>query len=127
MFRVTGYRQAMRELGFLFVILFLFTTPLAFPVGGEREAKAAEDLSGKVDDLVDIKEINPRIIVEIKYATEDNFTKKKLYESNKCFLRRSTAFKLDALQRKLEGMNPALFIRPSRSVRFRIAPSGRSS
>jgi D-alanyl-D-alanine dipeptidase len=108
MFRVTGYRHAIRELAFLFVILFLFTTGIAFPVGREREAKAAEDLSGKGDDLVDIKEINPRIIVDIKYATEDNFTKKKLYESNKCFLRRSTAFKLDTVQRKLEGMNLGL-------------------
>jgi len=108
MFRVTGYHHAIRELAFLFVILFLFTAGIAFPVGREREAKAAEGLSGKVDDLVDIKEINPRIIVDIKYATEDNFTKKKLYESNKCFLRRSTAFKLDTVQRKLEGMNLGL-------------------
>ena len=59
-------------------------------------------------DLVDIKEINPRIIVDMKYATEDNFMKKKLYDSNKCFLRRSTAFKLDTVQRKLEGMNLGL-------------------
>jgi D-alanyl-D-alanine dipeptidase len=98
----------MRELAFLIVILFLFTTGIAFPVGREREAKAAEELSGKADDLVDIKEINPRIIVDIKYATEDNFTKKRLYESNKCFLRRSTASKLDTVQRKLEGMNLGL-------------------
>ena len=35
--------------------------------------------------LVDIQKINPRIIVEIKYATEDNFTGKKLYDVPKCF------------------------------------------
>jgi len=108
MFKATGYRHAILELAFLFVILFLFTTGIALPVCREREAKAAEELSGKADDLVDIKEINLRIIVDIKYATEDNFTKKKLYESNKCFLRRSTAFKLDTVQRKLEGMNLGL-------------------
>ena len=108
MFRVTGNHHAVHELAFLFVILFLFTAGIAFPVGREREAKAAEDLSGKVDDLVDIKEINPRVIVDMKYATEDNFTKKKLYESNKCFLRRPTAFKLDTVHRKLEGMNLGL-------------------
>jgi D-alanyl-D-alanine dipeptidase len=39
-----------------------------------------------VADLVDIKEVNSRIIVDIKYATEDNFTKKSLYDSNICFL-----------------------------------------
>jgi D-alanyl-D-alanine dipeptidase len=108
MFNVTGYRQAVRERAFFFVILFLFTSGFAFPVFAEKEVKAAEGLSGKVDDLVDIKEINPHIIVDMKYAAEDNFVKTKLYDSNTCFLRRSTASKLDTVQRKLEGMNLGL-------------------
>ncbi len=102
------YRHAIQKLGFFFVLLFLFTTGLAFPVYREKEVKAAEGLTGKVDDLVDIKEINSRIIVDMKYATEDNFVKKKLYDSNTCFLRKSTAFKLDTVQGKLEGMNLGL-------------------
>jgi len=108
MFNVTDYRQAVRERAFFFVILFLFTSGFAFPVFAEKEVKAAEGLSGKVDDLVDIKEINPHIIVDMKYAAEDNFVKTKLYDSNTCFLRRSTASKLDTVQRKLEGMNLGL-------------------
>jgi D-alanyl-D-alanine dipeptidase len=44
----------------------------------------------------------------MKYATEDNFTKQKLYEANVCFLRRSTALKLDRVQRDLEGLNLGL-------------------
>jgi D-alanyl-D-alanine dipeptidase len=59
-------------------------------------------------DLVDVTEINPRIIVDMKYATEDNFTKRKLYEANICFLRRSTALRLDRVQRELEGLNLGL-------------------
>ena len=107
-FKATDYGHAKQELVFWLVLLFLFTTGVAFPVGREKEAKAAEDLTGKGYDLVDIKEINPRIIVDMKYATEDNFVKRKLYDSNTCFLRRSTAIKLDTVQRKLEGMNLGL-------------------
>ena len=108
MFSVTDYRQAIRERAFFFVILFLFTSGFAFPVFAEKEVKAAEGLSGKADDLVDIKEINPHIIVDMKYAAEDNFVKTKLYDSNTCFLRRPTASKLDTVQKKLEGMNLGL-------------------
>ena len=60
------------------------------------------------DDLVDIKEINPRIMVDMRYATEDNFIGKKLYDSNACFLRRSTALKLNTVQRELEKMDLGL-------------------
>jgi len=52
--------------------------------------------------LVDIEKINPRIKVEIKYATEDNFTGRRLYDVGKCFLRRFVAVKLDSVQRELE-------------------------
>jgi D-alanyl-D-alanine dipeptidase len=66
------------------------------------EVKTAVNLARKADDLVNIKEINPRIMVDIKYATEDNFTGKKLYDSNACFLRRLTALKLNTVQKELE-------------------------
>ena len=58
--------------------------------------------------LVDIQKINPRIIVEIKYATEDNFTGKKLYDVPKCFLRKFVALKLDSVQRELEKVGLGL-------------------
>ncbi|MCX7762433.1 MAG: M15 family metallopeptidase [Candidatus Kryptonium sp.] len=52
--------------------------------------------------LVDIQKINPRIVVEIKYATDDNFTGRKLYTVSRCFLRKFVALKLDSVQRELE-------------------------
>ncbi|CUT02529.1 D-ala-D-ala dipeptidase [Candidatus Kryptobacter tengchongensis] len=52
--------------------------------------------------LVDIQKINPRIKIDIKYATEDNFTGRKLYSVPKCFLRRFVALKLDSVQKELE-------------------------
>jgi len=74
---------------------------------GEAKAEAPVRL-GKVPDIVDMKEVNPRIIIDMKYATEENFARKRLYDSNICFLRMSTAAKLDAVQKKLEGMNLGL-------------------
>ena len=83
------------------------TTP-ASGARGEAKAEASASTPGKAADIVDLKKVNPRIIIDMKYATEDNFTKKRLYDSNTCFLRKSTAAKLDAVQKELETMNLAL-------------------
>jgi len=53
-------------------------------------------------DLVDLQTINPRIRLDIRYATEDNVTKVKLYPSAKCFLRKAVADRLNQVQKKLE-------------------------
>jgi len=109
MFRVRDYRHALQKPVFLFLSLFFFfTAGFVFPVFGEEHGNTANPLIAKMDDLVDLKGTNPRIIVDMKYATEDNFVKKKLYDSNTCFLRRSTALKLDSVQKKLEGINLGL-------------------
>jgi D-alanyl-D-alanine dipeptidase len=81
---------------------------VAFTAWGEANAETSPHPSGKAVDLVDIKEVSPRIIVDMRYASENNFTKKKLYDSNTCFLRKSTALKLNEVQKKLEGMNLGL-------------------
>jgi len=81
---------------------------MASTVSGETKTEISVHPSGKAADLVDIKEVNPRIVVDMRYATEDNFTKKKLYDSNTCFLRKSTALKLNEVQKKLEEMNLGL-------------------
>ena len=100
-------RHTILPLAILFVI-FILTTGTAFSAWGETKEEAPVGSPGTAADLVDIKEVNPHIIVDMKYATEDNFTKKKLYDSNTCFLRRSTAVKLDAVQKELERMNLGL-------------------
>jgi D-alanyl-D-alanine dipeptidase len=92
-------------LALLFVTFVSFVPGMAFRTLGEtKEAQP----SRKVADIVDLGEVSPHIIVDMKYATEDNFTKKRLYDSNTCFLRKSTAAKLDAVQKELEGMNLGL-------------------
>jgi D-alanyl-D-alanine dipeptidase len=104
----TGERAKTYISYFLFFIFISLTSGITFTTWGETKAGASAHPSGKTVDVVDIKEVNPRIVVDMKYASEDNFTKKKLYDSNTCFLRRSTAVKLNEVQKKLEEMNLGL-------------------
>jgi D-alanyl-D-alanine dipeptidase len=105
--RIPG-RCTIRPLAMLFLIFVMLTTGIAFKAWGETKAETSSQSSQRTADIVDLKEVSPRIIVDMKYATEDNFTKKRLYDSNTCFLRKSTAIKLDAVQKELEKMNLGL-------------------
>ena len=53
-------------------------------------------------DLVDILSINPTIVLDIRYATENNFTHHKLYPVVQCMLRREPAESLSAVQKELK-------------------------
>jgi D-alanyl-D-alanine dipeptidase len=108
MLKIIHTRHVIQPLAIFFVILVSLTSGMASTTWGETKAEASAHPSGKTTDLVDIKEVNPRIVVDMKYASEDNFIKKKLYDSNTCFLRKSTAVKLDAVQKKLEEVNLGL-------------------
>ena len=61
-------------------------------------------------DLVDIQSINPRIRVDIRYATSNNFIGKPVYPCAKCYLRRKVAMKLDQIQKRLEKIGLGLKI-----------------
>ncbi len=108
MLKIIGNRHAKWPLAILLIMFILFTAGATFQAWGETKAGPPAPASGKTGDLVNIKEVNPHIIVDIRYSTEDNFTKKKLYDSNTCFLRKSAAAKLNAVQRELEKMNLGL-------------------
>lgn len=51
-------------------------------------------ISQEPGDLVNITEIDSTIIVELKYATKDNFLGDTLYSANICLLRRAVAERL---------------------------------
>lgn len=57
--------------------------------------------SVSVVSLVDIHTINPSIIVDLRYATANNFTKQKIYPSMTCLVHKDTAQALDAIQKEL--------------------------
>ncbi|MBI5273695.1 MAG: M15 family metallopeptidase [Chlamydiales bacterium] len=55
-----------------------------------------------MEKFVDLEKVNPNIVLDIRYATTNNFTGRKWYNLPKCFLRVSIAKKLDKVQKKLE-------------------------
>lgn len=52
-------------------------------------------------ELVDVLSVNPAIALDIRYATDNNFTHHKLYPVVKCLLRREPAESLSAVQKEL--------------------------
>ena len=63
-------------------------------------------------DLVDVKSINRNIQVELRYATENNFTGECVYSEgfNTCYVLRCVAEKLDLVQKDLEKQGLGLKI-----------------
>lgn len=60
--------------------------------------------------LVEIQSVAPQIQVDLKYATEDNFTGKIVYHFNQCFFIQEVASRLQSIQRELEGIGLGLKI-----------------
>lgn len=58
-------------------------------------------------DMIDVKDVNPSIMCEMRYASENNCTKQALC-SNKCMVRTVVAKALDAVQKELEMMGMCL-------------------
>jgi D-alanyl-D-alanine dipeptidase len=67
-------------------------------------------LSTLCADLVEVVKINPHIRLDIRYATTNNFAKKVVYPSARCFLEEPAAKALDAVQQKLEKFGLGLKI-----------------
>ncbi len=59
-------------------------------------------------DLVELKHLSPNILLEILYATPNNFVGKAVYSSSRCFLRRKTAMRLHKAQLALEKIGLGL-------------------
>ncbi|MGA7160133.1 MAG: M15 family metallopeptidase [Bacteroidota bacterium] len=77
------------RIAYLFTAYFLI---LPSPDLGQQKPKP---------ELVDILSVNPTIVLDIRYATDNNFTHHKLYPVAKCLLRREPAESLSAVQKEL--------------------------
>ena len=101
---------------FLFGIwLLFFLGPLAYSQTNNQE-------------LIEIQEIIPSIVIDLKYATTDNFTQQKLYSIDIPYLRYGAVKALKAVQDSLKKLNLGLKIwdgyRPSsvQALMFEIYP-----
>jgi D-alanyl-D-alanine dipeptidase len=73
-------------------------------------AQAGEAVSQEIP-LIDVLKVNPRIRIDIRYATADNFMKEVLYPEARCLLRPEVAQALSRVQEALEkkGMGLKVF------------------
>ncbi|HTL89683.1 MAG TPA: M15 family metallopeptidase [Leptolyngbya sp.] len=78
----------------------MFILMLAFAIAFVIHPIVSAQLNPTV--LVDIRSINPRIALDIRYATANNFVKQQLYPSARCILRASVAQQLSQVQTQLE-------------------------
>ncbi|HLO48556.1 MAG TPA: M15 family metallopeptidase [Kamptonema sp.] len=58
--------------------------------------------------MIDIRTVNPNIRLDIRYATTNNFLKRKLYPVARCILRASVAQRLSRVQENIEKMGLGL-------------------
>jgi D-alanyl-D-alanine dipeptidase len=57
--------------------------------------------------LVDVQDVNPNILIDLKYTGPDNFLKQRLYFSiNKAYLQNEIALRLSRVQQALEKKHP---------------------
>ncbi len=72
--------------------------------------------------LVNILKINLNIKLDLRYATKNNMTKRKLYQHASCFLKKEVAEALSLAQKRLEKKGASLMIwdgyRPHRIQKF---------
>ncbi|NGX48849.1 MAG: D-alanyl-D-alanine dipeptidase [Candidatus Anoxychlamydiales bacterium] len=68
------------------------------------------EITTKLDPLVNINDVNPNILLDIRYATDDNFTKKVIYKTDICLVHKDTAIVLDKVQKHLEKLDLSLKI-----------------
>jgi zinc D-Ala-D-Ala dipeptidase len=98
-------------------ILLVAATALAACAPARRPAPAPAPAAVNTDDLpvasgevaerllVDVSSVDSTIVVDLRYATNDNFTGAPLpgYLGNRAFLRREPAYALGRVQRRLLG------------------------
>ena len=82
-------------------------------------------------DLIELKRIIPGICLQIRYATTDNFTHHKVYDSDRCFLRQGTALKLRAVEDELKpaglGLESVGWVPPAFSPKDLLGSGSRTS
>ncbi len=95
----------MRRCSISHLIIIALATGLA-PAGAQWMGGAAN--SGKKSErFVDMRQFEPRLAVELRYATERNLAGRPIYsEGSRCLLRRSVAERLIKAQEWLESHAP---------------------
>ncbi|MBR3933016.1 MAG: M15 family metallopeptidase [Clostridia bacterium] len=90
---------------------------------GGSSTKAVEQPDINDEDFVKVKDYIPDIVVDLRYATANNFTKQKIYDFTDAWLRYGTVKKLSLVQEELQqkGMSIKIWdgFRPT-SAQFKL-------
>jgi D-alanyl-D-alanine dipeptidase len=73
-------------------------------------AVAGAHAGGKTTDFVDVTAVIPDAVIDMRYATADNFTKQKVYPAATCKLRRSVAARLAKAAKVLRKQGRRLLV-----------------
>lgn len=82
------------------------TNPTETPKDEPKPKSIQAEIDGKQTELVLAREIVPNLAEDLKYATTDNFMKRKLYDDPNCYLLRETAEKLALADKDLSKRKP---------------------
>jgi D-alanyl-D-alanine dipeptidase len=55
-----------------------------------------------ISEFVELETVNKNIVLDLRYATDNNFLKRVVYPSPRCFVLKKVAVKLDSIQNELE-------------------------
>jgi zinc D-Ala-D-Ala dipeptidase len=123
-------KQWMRRWTIGLLVLIGVVLPLLYQ-SVEGMAVPSKPLAARQERLVDIRRLVPKIRLDIRYATTNNFTQTQLYRQPRCVLRASVANRLAQVQADLatEGFGLKLYdcYRPLSVQRkmWEIVPDGR--
>ncbi|OCR02122.1 peptidase M15 [Oscillatoriales cyanobacterium USR001] len=98
----------------VFLLVLLFITGLNLTIIHAANLPMKPNKSMPLNQLpswarmVDIRTVNPKIRLDIRYATTNNFLKKKLYPVARCILRSSVAQRLSRVQENLQKIGLGL-------------------
>lgn len=101
--------------------------PAAKPAARDTKPAARVDADPKPaerdDDLIDVTTVIPDAVLDVRYATADNFTGKPLYPAARCKLRRAVAARLVKAAQALRAQDRRLLLwdcyRPS-SIQYEL-------
>lgn len=85
------------------VRLFLLVTAFFIFSGCRLQTAAPAEEKLFSAELVELKTVVPDVVLDIRYATKNNFTGKTVYPSARCFLKRDAAYALLNVQKDLKA------------------------
>ena len=91
-----------------FTLSFLVCLATLFPLSAVTAQDTASPSTPVEAGLVELKDLAPDVILDMRYATADNFTGQAVYPSGRCFLRRDVAERVAKAQAELAGMGLGL-------------------